>query len=70
MNNCVEDEFEYNIKRAVKEFVSDFENPKDAIEAIQQDEHIDKFLIYMWDRIISYVDIDELVLQAVEGDYE
>lgn len=62
---CIEDGFEYNLRRTAKQFIRDFDNPEEAIEAIKDGAHLEVFIGYLWDRANEYMNIDELIEEEV-----
>jgi hypothetical protein len=59
---CIEDGFEYNIKRAVDRFLADFNGDrKAAAEAFAESDHAEAFAIYLLDQAETYMDVAALI---------
>jgi len=63
---CIEDGFEYNLRRAASRFVDDFDKPEEAIEAIKEGHHTDVFLGYLWEIANGYTDVEQLIKNEAE----
>lgn len=58
---CIEDSFEYNIKRAIARFFEDFDTPEEAKEAFSESDHFEQFLTYFYEQALEYTDVEQLV---------
>jgi len=63
----LEDGFTYNIKRALQDFIDDFDDPKQAVKAFEDGDHHEQFLEYLYERAVAYDDPEQLLIEMVGG---